>query len=47
MDLSFIKRHEISYKKHLEIVSYKKSGKNYQEIAVFGDCSKNAAFAVP
>ena len=46
MNLSSITRHEISYEKHLKIVSYKSNGKRYQEIAAIVGCSKNAAFAV-
>ena len=46
MNMAFIKRHEISYEKGLEIVFYKNNGKSYQEIATIVDCSKNAAFAV-
>ena len=46
MNMVFIKRYEISYKKRLEIVFHKTNGKSYQEIATIVDCSKNAAFAV-
>ena len=46
MNMAFIKRHEISYEKRLEIVFYKSNGKSYQEIATTVDCSKKAAFAV-
>ena len=46
MNMAFIKRHEISYEKHFEIVFYKSNGKNYQEIATIVGCSENTAFAV-
>ena len=46
MNMVFIKRYEISYKKRLEIVFHKTNGKSYQEIATIVGCSKNAAFAV-
>ena len=46
MNMAFIKRHEISYEKRLEIVVYKTNGKSYQESATIMGCSKNAAFAV-
>ena len=46
MNMAFIKRHEISYEKHLKIAFYKNNGKSYQEIAAIVGCSKNAAFAV-
>ena len=46
MNMALIKRQEISYEKHLEIVFYKNNDKSYQEIATSVDCSKNAAFAV-
>ena len=45
MNIAFIKRHEISYEKRLEIVFYKAYGKSYQEITTIVGCSKNAAFA--
>ena len=45
MNMAFIKRHEISYEKRLEIVSYKSNGKSYQEIATIVGSSENAAFA--
>ena len=44
--MAFIKRHEISYEKRLEIVVYKTNGKSYQEIATIVGCSENAGFAV-
>ena len=46
MNMTFIKLHEISYEKRLEVVFYKNNGKSYQEIATIVSCSKNAAFAV-
>ena len=46
MTMAFIKRHEISYEKSLEIAFYKSNGKSYQEIATNVGCSKNAACAV-
>ena len=46
MNMVFIKRHEITYEKRLEIVFYKNNGKNYQEIATIVGCSKNVPFAV-
>ena len=46
MNMTFIKCHEISYEKCLEIVFYKNNGKTYQDIATSVGCSKNAAFAV-
>ena len=46
MNMAFIRSHEISYEKRLEIVAYKTNGKSYQEIATIVSCSKNAAFAV-
>ena len=46
MSIAFIKRHEISYQKHLKIFFYKNNGKSYQEIATTVGCSKNAAFTV-
>ena len=44
--MAFMKGHEISYEKQLEIVSYKNNDKSYQEIATIVGCSKNAAFVV-
>ena len=44
--MAFIKRHEISYEKRLEIFFYKNNGKSYQEIATIVGSSENAAFAV-
>ena len=46
MNMVFIKRHEISHEKRLEMVFYKNNGKSYQENAIIMGCSKNAAFAV-
>ena len=46
MNMTFIKRLEISHEKRLEIAFYKNNGKSYQEIATIVECSKNAAFAV-
>ena len=46
MNMAFIKRHDISYEKCLEIFVYKTNGKSYQECATIMGCSKNTAFAV-
>ena len=44
--MAFIKRHEISYEKRMDIVLYKTYVKSFQDISTIMDCSKNAAFAV-
>ena len=44
--MAFIKHHEISHEKRLEIAFYKNNGKSYQEISAIVGSSKNAAFAV-
>ena len=46
MNIGILTRHEISFKKRLEIVLLGKSGKSYREIETTGDCSRSAAFPV-
>ena len=46
MNMAFIKRHEISYEKRLEIVFNTTNGKSYRKIATIVGCSKNAPFAL-
>ena len=45
-NMAFIKRHEISYEKRLEIVFNTTNGKSYRDIATIVGCSKNAPFAL-
>ena len=46
MNIGILTRHEISFKKRLEIVLLGKSGKSYREIETTGGCSRSAAFSV-
>ena len=44
--MAFIKCHEISYEKHMEIVLNKLMVKAIKKFATIMDCSKKSAFAV-
>ena len=44
MNIEILTRHEISFKKLLEIAFRKKNGKSYREIETIVGCSRSAAF---
>ena len=46
MNIGILTRHEISFKKRLEIVFMEKNGKSYREIETIVGCSKSAPFHV-
>ena len=46
MDIKILTHHEISFKKRLEIVGWKKTGKRYREFETIVGCSRNSSFPV-